>query len=155
MKNTFVALTLPAALMLFAACDGGPTLEIPGLGGKMTEEEKIARILDDVHKAMQTRKVKRVMAHVSPAYLDQEGRDYEGIRAYLNNIMNNYRGIMIERSAPTVIVDGDRARAVEAFGTRATATSDQLAPMNLQGQVSVYLQREEGQWKIVEWGPIG
>lgn len=153
MKKALILACLPA-LVLLSGCAGGPSLEIPGLGPRDTDEEKITRLLDDVHRAMQTRKVNQVMAHVSPDYLDQEGRDYDGIRAYLDNIMKNYRAITIRRSNPTVIVEGDRARALEAFGTRAEPDNDRTPPLNIQGQVSVFLAREDGKWKIVEWGPI-
>ena len=152
MKKALVAGLIPI-LLLLAGCGGG-TLEIPGLGSKVSEEEKIAKILDKVHNGMIARKVYQVMAHVSPNYLDQEGRDYEGIRKYLNDIMKNYREISIQRSTSSILVEGNRARAVEAFGTRALPDNDRVPPLNLQGQVSVYFEREDGDWKIVEWGPI-
>ena len=153
MKKALILACLPA-LVLLSGCAGGASLELPSLGLKDTDEEKITRLLSDVHRAMQTRKVNQIMAHVSPNYLDQEGRDYDGIREYLDNIVKNYRAIAIRRSAPNVIVEGDRARALEAFGTRAEPDNDRTPPLNIQGQVSVYLAHEDGKWKIVEWGPI-
>jgi len=141
-------------LILMAGCGDGPKLDIPGFGSKMTEEEKIAKLLEEVQRGMETRKVYQVMAHVSENYADQEGRDYEGIRRYLNDIMKNYREIVIRRTNPTIVIEGDRARAVDAFGTRAEPDSGQVPPLNIQGQVSVYLEREAGEWKIVEWGDI-
>lgn len=153
MKRALVAGFAPL-LILLAGCAGGPSIEIPGFGSKMTEEEKIAKILDDVQRGMETRKVYQVMSHVSEHYMDQEGRDYEGIRRYLNDIMKNYREIVIRRSSPTIVIEGDRARAVDPFGTRAEPDSGRVPPLNIQGQVSVYLEREDGEWKIVEWGAI-
>lgn len=149
-----LVVALAPLLLVAAGCNGGPSLDIPGFGGKSTEEEKIARLLHEVHEGMIARKVYQVMEHVSEDYLDQEGRDYEAIRQYLNNIMKNYRGITIQRSNSAIIVEGDKARAVEAFGTRAEPDNDRTPPLNIQGQVSVYLQREDGTWKIVEWGAI-
>jgi hypothetical protein len=154
MRTARVAGVVSLIVIGLAGCSGGPSLEIPGLGGKVSEEEKIAKILDEVQKGMETRKVYQVMAHVSPNYMDQEGRDYEGIRAYLNEIMKNYREIIIRRSNPTILVEGDRARALDPFGTRADPDNNRVPPLNIQGQVSVYLEREDGKWKIVEWGPI-
>jgi len=153
MKRAFVAGVVPL-VVLIAGCKDGPSLDLPGFGSKMSEEEKIARLLDEVHDGMIARKVYQVMEHVSQDYMDQEGRDYEGIRRYLNDIMKNYREITIQRSSSTIIIEGDRARAEEAFGTRAEPDNDRTPPLNIQGQVSVYLQREDGKWKIVEWGPI-
>jgi len=149
-----LALGLTPLLILLAGCSGGPSLDLPGLGGRDSEEEKIAKVLNSVHQGMITRKVYQVMPHVSTRYMDQEGRDYEAIRAYLNDIVKNYRRIDIQRSAPTIIIEGDRATAVEAFGTMADPDRNQAPPLNIQGQVSVYLEREDGKWKIVEWGAI-
>jgi hypothetical protein len=94
------------------------------------------------------------MRHVSADYLDEEGRDAEGIRKYLNQVMNNYRSIDINRSASRILIQGDRARVVEAFGTRGQPDNFQTPPVTLQGQVAVYLQRTDAGWKIVEWGAI-
>lgn len=154
MNRTLISSFVPVLLVVLAGCSGGPKLEIPGFGSKETEEEKIAKILDDVQMGMETKKVYKVMAHVSANYLDQEGRDYEGIRKYLNDIMKNYREIVIRRSNPTIVIEGDRARAVDPFGTRAEPDNSRVPPLNIQGQVSVYFEREEGKWKIVEWGSI-
>jgi hypothetical protein len=141
--------------MLLAGCAGdGVNLDIPGLTGKASDEEQIAKLLEDVHLGMETRKVSKIMRHVSPNYLDEEGRDLEGIRAYLDHIMNNYREIKINRSAPSVLVEGDRARVIETFGTSGDPGNFQTPPVTLQGQVAVYLERADGGWKIVEWGAI-
>lgn len=154
MKRIAIAtMTIPLLLVL-GGCNGGTGLEIPGLVRKVSDEEKIEKLLDEVHRGMETKKVYQVMAHVSPNYLDEEGRDFEGIRKYLNQIMKNYRSIAIRRTPPTIVVEGDRARAVEAFGTLAEPDNDSAPPINIQGQVSVYLERDSDGWKIVEWGSI-
>ena len=140
---------------LLAGCAGGVVnLDIPGLPGKPSDEEQIAKVLSDVHLGMETKKVSRIMRHVSPNYLDEEGRNADGIRAYLDRIMNNYREIEIDRSSPRIVVQGDRARAIEAFGTSGKPDNSNTPPVTLQGQVSVYLERTEEGWKIVEWGSI-
>ncbi len=141
--------------LLFAGCGGGGVnLDIPGLAGKASDEEQITKILSDVHLGMETKKVGKIMRHVSADYLDEEGRDAEGIRKYLNQVMNNYRSIDINRSASRILIQGDRARVVEAFGTRGQPDNFQTPPVTLQGQVAVYLQRTDAGWKIVEWGAI-
>lgn len=141
--------------LTLAGCGGGGVnLNIPGLSQQATDEEQIMKVLGAVHLGMETRKVGKIMAHVSPDYLDQEGRDYEGIRKYLNQIMNNYREIDINRAAPRIAVQGDRARVLEAFGTLGEPGNARTPPITLQGQVSVYLERTDKGWKIVEWGAI-
>lgn len=155
MKSVHTVAVIFAMVLALGGCNGGGNLEIPGLGRKVSDEAQISDILEKVHRGMETRKVYQVMAHVSQDYMDLEGRDYEGIRAYLNQIVKDYRAIVINRTPPTILVEGDRARAIEAFGTQADPDNSRIPPINLQGQVSVYLQREADGWKIVEWGSIG
>ncbi|MBL7648165.1 MAG: hypothetical protein JNK74_18430 [Candidatus Hydrogenedentes bacterium] len=140
--------------LLSGCAGGGVNLDIPGLGGKASDEAQITKILNDVHLGMETKKVGKIMRHVSADYLDEEGRDAEGIRKYLNQVMNNYRSIQINRSASSILIQGDRARVVEAFGTLGQPDNSQTPPVTLQGQVAVYLQRTDAGWKIVEWGAI-
>ncbi len=154
MKLASPTILLVLGLMLAGCAGGGVKLDIPGLTGKASDEEQITKILSDVHLGMETKKVGKIMRHVSSDYLDEEGRDAEGIRKYLNQVMNNYRSIEINRSASRILIQGDRARVVEAFGTLGQPDNSQTPPVTLQGQVAVYLLRTDAGWKIVEWGAI-
>jgi len=131
------------------------SINLPGLGSaRVSDEEQIAAVLNDAQDGLQSRRVFKVLAHVSENYLDQDGRNYEGIRDYVQSIMKAYRSVRITRTRPRILVHGDRARAVEAFGTIAEPLDINGAPLNLQGHVSVYLERTGGAWKIVEWGRL-
>lgn len=146
-----------AVLMVISGCaaTGATLTTLPGVGGKATDEQQIAALLNDVHKGMEGKKVFKVLAHVSKAYRDTEGRDYDAMRKYLADIMKGYRSIRITRTPPRILVQGKRARAVETFGTVAETFEPQdNPPINLQGTVMVYLQREPEGWKIVEWGAL-
>jgi len=119
----------------------------------MSDEEQIVRVLDDVHRGMQSRKIYKVLAHVSRTYADAEGRDYNGMQVYLNDLFKSYKEISITRVQPQVYVEGNRARAVETFGTRAEPfNANENPPMILQGQMNVYLEKSGSTWQIVEWG---
>lgn len=154
MKSVACALLIAISTVLSGCAGGGLNLDIPGLSGKSSDEAQITSILKDVHLGMETRKVGKIMRHVSPNYMDTEGRDAAGIRKYLEHIMNNYRSIEIDRSDSRILIQGDRARVVEAFGTSGQPDNSQTPPVVIQGQVSVYFERTEEGWKIVEWGAI-
>lgn len=144
---------LAVSLFFIVGCQSD--LPIPGLGSKVTDEEKIAAVLDDVQRGMETGKIYKVLAHVSLRYHDAQGRDYEAMREYLGFIRHSYRNIRITRTPPRIVIDGDHARALEAFGTIAESQDPAAAPpVNVQGQVTVYFVREEGEWKILEWGAL-
>lgn len=156
-----VGLTVVLGILgLVAGCGQELPVELPGMpeipgitGPKVTEEEQIRAVLDDVHRGMQARKVYKVLAHVSRLYTDAEGRDYNGMQAYLSDLFKIYKEIQITRVQPQVFVEGTHARAVETFGTRAEPfNADSHPPMNLQGQMNVYLEKSGDAWQIVEWG---
>ena len=120
-----------------------------------TDEEQIAAVLKDVQEGMETKRIFKVLAHVSKNYADTEGRDYDALKEYLNGIMSEYRTIQIRRIQPKILVHGDRARAVESFGTMAQPNDAiRIPPLNVQGQLSIYFERVDGVWQIVEWGPL-
>lgn len=154
---------LAVVALLVPALTGCPRatldLEVPGLaditGSRLSDEEQIARVLDDVHRGMESRRIYKVLAHVSKNYYDEEGRDYAAIQAYLNRLFSEYRDIRITRARPQVFVQGNRARALETFGTNAAGAGPGADRMlSLQGQVTVYFEKIGGTWQIVQWGTI-
>jgi hypothetical protein len=156
-----VALVAPP--LLLAGCQSATPLKVPQALNKLgqmaglnpTDEEQIAAVLDDVCRGMQARRIYKVLAHVAHSYHDEEDRDYAEIEAYLNEVFRNYRTIRITRVAPRIAVQGDRARAIETFGTAAEPQDPQRdPPIHLQGQVTVDLVKVGGEWQIARWGKI-
>lgn len=151
---------MSVVLALSAGCASSRLDELPGIkeltrlsGLRASDEERIAAVLNDVHRGMEARRIYKVLAHVSRNYHDAEGRDYEAMEAYLKEAFKNYREIRITRVVPRIVVKGNRARAIETFGTVAEpADPASDPPINLQGQVSVSLEKADGRWQIVEWG---
>jgi len=158
----FPLVVLAASTTLIGACKTSNLAEIPAVqkigqaaGLQAGDAEQIAAVLEDVSRGMQNRQVFKVLAHVSRGYHDAEGRDYEGIQAYLDNVFRKYREIRITRVTPRIVVDADRARAIETFGTVAEPQDPvREPPINVQGQVAVDLVKVQGQWEIIEWGRI-
>ena len=156
MTRVLLGLALALAGAGVSGCPNALPVSVPGLGGAgQSDQEQIAAVLDDVHQGMQRRRIYRVLAHVSRAYQDEQGRDYEAIQAYLNEIFSAYRSIRIVRAQPKIYVQGDEATVIETFGTTAEpATTGDYPPLNLQGNVNVRLQQVDGRWLITQWGPL-
>jgi hypothetical protein len=158
----FLPVVLAAPIILIGGCKTTDLAEIPAVqklgqvtGLQPSDEEQIAVVLEDVCRGMQNRQVFKVLAHVSRGYHDAEGRDYEGLQRYLDELFKKYREIRITRVTPRILVDADHARAIETFGTVAEPQDPtREPPINLQGQVAVDLAKIQGQWQIVEWGRI-
>lgn len=153
-------------ILLIAACAalltaGCQTPSIPVdmsrfTASRMSEEEKVALVMEDVRNGMENRRIYQVLANISKNYRDREGRDYEALRVHLNMILGNYRSLRITRTPPRIKVQGNQARVVESFGTSAEPVNpDVHLPVNLQGQMVVLLEKNDGKWQIVEWGPLG
>ena len=63
--------------------------------------------------------------------------------------------VSVALSTGLIVVKGNRARAIETFGTVAEpADPASDPPINLQGQVSVSFEKADGRWQIVEWGRV-
>lgn len=157
MRPLFLGM-LVAALLAGGGCGTFAPFEVdlPLIpSGKLSDEEVIAAVLDDVHRGMQEAQVYRVLAHVSRNYRDAEGRDYAAIQEYLREIFSRYRELRITRVPPRIRVNGYEATAVETFGTVAEPfNASQAPPLQLQGQVTVYLEKVDNRWLIVEWGNV-
>jgi hypothetical protein len=149
-------LLLSAGSACLTGCPKSLPMDIPGVSGnRMSDEEQISLLLDDVQTGMESGKIYKILAHVSQSYHDEEGRDFEAIRNYLSEILRAYRDIKVTRAPPRIVVQGDRARAMETFGTVAEPLNTaEYPPINLQGQVPVYLERVNGKWYVTEWGTL-
>lgn len=141
---------------IFCACQSRITSDIGRITGlTMSDEEKIALVLEDVQRGMQNRRVYQVLAHVSHGYRDRAGRDYAALSEDLSALLRNYRNVRITRATPTIQVQGDRAKVIDTFGTSADAADAQEnPPVSLQGQVVILMERYKDTWQILEWGPI-
>jgi hypothetical protein len=123
--------------------------------GQLSDEEVIAAVLDNVQQGMQSRQVYKVLAYVSRNYHDAEGRDYAAMQEYLKDIFSLYREIRITRVPPRIEVNGYQAKAIETFGSTAEPFDPNKAPhLQLQGQVTVRLEKVDNRWLIVEWGNV-
>lgn len=153
----YLHVALAIALLTGGGCGTFAPLEMdfPIISaGRVSDVEVIAAVLDDVHFGMQRGQVYRVLAHVSRNYRDAEGRDYAAIQQYLKEVFSRYRDLRITRVPPQITVNGYQATAVETFGTVAEPFGASEAPLQLQGQVTVYLEKVDNRWLIVEWGNV-
>ncbi|MFA6239750.1 MAG: hypothetical protein WC655_02400 [Candidatus Hydrogenedentales bacterium] len=156
MTRLLLASTALLLTAVFAGCEAEMPQEITGITGqKVSDEDQIATVLNDIHQGVQTRRIYKVLAHISRSYTDPEGMDYQGVQNYLNEFFKNYKEIRVTRVPPRVFVQGTRARVVETFGLRAESFNpDRNPPLNMQGQVNIYLEKNGGEWQISEWSRV-
>lgn len=153
-RTSVVALSAILALLTACQSDVLP-VSIPGIPfQRVSEEEQIAVVLEDVRAGMQSRRIYQVTAHVSRSYRDDDGRDYDAIVSYLTTIFENYRDIRITRVPPQIAVDGATAQVLDTFGTIAEPRSADYPPINLDGRVLIKLEKISGEWMIMAWSTI-
>jgi len=151
----YLLVGLVTAAALLAGCGDRVPVEIPGITGpKASDEEQIAAVLDDINRGLQSRSIYKVLAHVSRNYQDPKGRDYEGLKASLSKFFKEYGEIRITRPPPRILVQGRRARVVETFGVSARPLRPDIEPINMQGQVNVFLEKVGDAWQLVGWGDV-
>lgn len=154
-----VLLVIGLALALGGCPDAVSTLELPSIPGVTTgrvdERDRVMQVLDDIHRGIEQRRVYKVLAHLSRTYFDEEGRDYDTMRSLVTMWLNDYRDIRVTRPRPRVVVQGDRARAVETFGLQAEPTNpNDERLVALQGQVTIHLERMGTTWQVVSMSPV-
>jgi len=148
---------LVVLLALSAACNSLVSKPLRQIGGRApTDEEHIAVLLDDVHRGLESRRIYKVLAHMSPNYRDHAMRDYKAARQELQRLFDDYRKIRITRVGPRITVRGERARAIETFGIVAEPLNREVSlPIGVNGQIEVFLDKSSGVWQIVGWRPVG
>ncbi len=155
MKTWPLALVI-GSMVVVAGC--ATVYDVPGVreigkiaSHKGTPEEQVTALLNDLARSIETRKVNRILAQFSPSYTDGWGRNRASLEAYVRDVYQKYRTISVTRVAPSVQIEGDKARVVETFGAVAEPRdAAKEPPINLEGQLSVRLERVDGDWLIVE-----
>lgn len=143
-------------MALLFSCGTVRKVDIPLLNLRShSEEEKIISMLDSVEMWLERKNVKKVMEHVSMQYRDDEGRNYESLRLYLQRIVRDYKTIRVTRTLPEVKVQGDTAIVIDTFGTVAEPYDPvQDLPVNIQGKVQITMVKEREEWKILSFSPL-
>ena len=149
-KRTVVLLLLFAMAAAFAACH------------KETEEDKIRKVIGSVQNAVAEKQVTAVLEHVSRAYRDPQGNDYDGIKSIFAFYFLRHRAVSVSIPALDITVTNDMARAMfQAVLTgRDGADSEHttILPEALGVyQFNVVLRKEENVWKVLSatWDRIG
>jgi hypothetical protein len=146
---------LAFVLVVLSAGCVATTRDLPVIGSpRLTDEQQILLVLDDVHKGMETKRIYKVLAHVSRNYYDDKGGTYQTVEAQLKDTFARYRNIRLTRTQPRIQIQGDHARAVQSLGTRGDAINPQDVDLLLEGTLTVQFERVSGVWKIREWDPL-
>jgi len=101
------------------------------------------------------KKIFKVMANVSPAYRDEEGRNKAGVQQALKDFFGQYRRIRVTRTNPRLQFEGVEAVATESIGIIAEPFQVEQAELNWYGEVKIWLRRSGGSWEITRVSRAG
>jgi len=114
------------------------------LAGRVEEEDRIVRALDQRVQALESRDLSRYMAVVSPHYQDQ-GRGPEAVRAKVQDIFESFDQIRYRVLDRKLRWDGNQAVVEQGFRLEAELMGEH---QTLEDRERLELLREDGQWKI-------
>ena len=155
-----VATALVCAVLCAACCCGcealSGRLQIPWLSKTISsapsDRDQIAGVLDAVAKGIEVRGVYRVLAHVSKAFHDKQGRDYPAVQRVLRDFFRDYRNIRVQRATPRIVVRGAHAEVMETFVTAADpANPAKSSPFSLERQVLIRFEKKNNHWLVTSW----
>lgn len=150
-------LAFPVVLLALTGCASRLPTALQDIAGvRASDEEQIAALLNDVQRGFESRRIYKVLAHIAPGYQDANRRDYQTAREDLRRFLEEYRNVRITRVGPRVVVQGNHARAIEAFGAVAEPQDPSAhLPISIQGQIEIYLEKMAGTWQITGWKSTG
>ena len=125
---------------------------------KDTEESKVRKVLAEVQRAAEEKKISRVLDHISKSYRDPQGNDYDGIKGILAFYFFRHQRVSVFIPNVDVAVTGSASQAVFQAVMNGRGTGGDILPEALGVyNFEVHLSKEDGTWKITSarWKPAG
>ena len=119
---------------------------------KVTEEDKVKKVVTSVQEAAEEKKISAVLEHISKTYRDPQGNDYNGIKGLLAFYFFRHQKVTVYMPNIDIVVTGPTAKAIfqailTGRGTGEAAGGilpEALGAYNFE----VLLNKEDGTWKV-------
>jgi hypothetical protein len=140
---------LPAVILLSPACH------------RDTEEDKVRKVITEVQRATEEKKILAVLDHISKSYRDPQGYDRDGIKGLLAVYFFRHQKVSVYMPNIDIAVTGLTAKATfqSILTGRGTGESAGAVLPEALGayDFEVLLRKEESQWKVTsaKWERAG
>jgi hypothetical protein len=139
-KPPSVLLSLLVILLLFPSCH------------KETEEDKVRRVITDVQKSAEEKRIMSILEHISKTYQDPQGNNYDGIKGLLTFYFFQHQKVSVFIPDIEIVVTGPTAKAtfqaiLTGRGTGEAAATAVLPEALGAYSFEVHFKQEEGRWK--------
>ena len=145
------AVSLRSAFVFILALMVFPVF-LPACKGKVTEEDAVKAVIQDMAGFAQKKDVYGVMKHVAPEYSDSSGNNYDSLKGMLAMYFIQPEGISVFLRKQHIEVKGDKAAAVvNAIVSRGKKVEDlkDLLPTEAAGFVfDLSFKKVDGDWKL-------
>jgi len=138
-------------------------IPLVGACSKETEEDKVKKVVTSVQQAAEEKKIGAILEHISKAYRDPQGNDYNGIKGLLAFYVFRHQKVSVYMPNIDIVVTGPTAKAVfqailTGRGTGTGETTGGILPEALGAyNFEVLMSKEDGAWKVTsaKWERAG
>lgn len=121
----------------------------------LTEEDRIAKMLDRVEKALKSKNTEKVLQYISADYSDNYHRDLEAFKKNLKRLFDNSGPLHIEKKGLEIKIDQNSATATAFFIAKVSTgfgnnQFDLVEEFYNSNRFLVHLDKSSGRWKITQ-----
>jgi len=128
---------------------------------KMTEQDKVKKVITDIQKAAQEKDVKKIINNLAKTYNDPQGFNYETIRGLLLGYFFQYPKISAYITNLEISIENTSAKAVFqtvlTSGNKTGSAADMIPQSLGVWDFDVSLKKESNGWKVTsaKWEQVG
>jgi hypothetical protein len=128
---------------------------------KMTEQDKVKKVITDIQKAGEEKDVKKIINNLSKTYSDPQGYNYETIRGLLLGYFFQYPKISAYITNLEITIEDTSAKAVFqtvlTSGNKTGSASDVIPQSLGVWDFDIALKKESNNWKVIsaKWEEAG
>ncbi len=104
-----------------------------------------------MQQAVKDKNLDKSLSFYSKDFMSDEGADLNQIRKNTAYIYENYDNIIYVMKNIKINIKDNSAVSVDEFEYKADSKNKKLKNLNYTGRERIYWQKENGDWKIINW----
>lgn len=142
-------------LILFQFCIKLEKQQREGLLIKGTYTQKDVKFFTDffkeMQKAVEAEDLEKSISFYSKDFMNEEGVNIQVIKKNTEYVYKNYDNIIYKMSNVKITIKDDKAVSIDEFEYSAEPVDKKLKLLSYKGKERIYWQKEDGEWKIINW----
>jgi ketosteroid isomerase-like protein len=129
-------------------------LGLASCGEKMSEEDRVRAVIQDMADAAEAKDARRIKDHISPDYSDPHGMDYQEIKGFIAIQMMQSMHISVFIRKTEVEIKADKAyatvKAIIARGDKPAANEEDTDTQRSGFIFDLTFRKTGGEWMMTE-----